>query len=119
MLDENLPRELAQFLRDNDHDVLEVAADRLDFGVSLFDLVARDHLALQELRIARIGNAQGLSEALILLAEPELVNHIAREQLAVAYRLDVDLSQHLRDDNLRVLVVYCDALASVDGLYFT
>src|SRR5690606_31056085 len=49
-------------------------------------------------------------------AELELVDDRARQEPGVADTVDADLAEHLRDDDLQVLVVDLDALAAVDVL---
>ena len=53
-----------------------------------------------------------LISSMVLAAELELVDDRAGQEPGVADRLDPDLAEHLGDDDLQVLVVDLDALAS-------
>src|SRR5262249_24553915 len=75
-----------------------------------------DGLAGPGLGIAGVLDLDALLEAVVNLAEGELVNDRARQQARVPHRLDFHLAEHLRDDVLDVLVVDIDALAAVDAL---
>ena len=60
--------------------------------------------------VAGLDDLQRLGQSLVLLAEAELVDHLAGQEVAVAGGLDLHLAQHLAEDDLDVLVV--------DGLTF-
>ena len=95
------------------------AAVGFELGVLLFKNLLGDDVAFLEFRVAGIGDLDTAGELLVLGAEFELVDHAAFEQAGVAARLDADLAQHLRDDDLDVFVVDVDTLAAVDVLDFT
>ena len=62
------------------------------------------------------GCAAGLDDALILLAEPELVDDFFGQEFGVADFLDLHPAHHLADDDFQVLVVDGHALQPVDFL---
>ena len=57
-------------------------------------------------------------DPLVLLAEPELVDHVLDEELGVAHVFDLHPPHHLAGDGLDVLVVDGHALEAVDLLDF-
>ena len=57
-------------------------------------------------------------DQLVALAEAELVDHLAGQELGVAGVFDLHLAEHLVEDDLDVLVVDLHALRAVDVLHF-
>ena len=59
-----------------------------------------------------------LASGFVAVAEAELVDHFAGEELGVAGVLDLHLAEHLRDDDLDVLVADLLVLRAIDVLHF-
>ena len=93
-----------------------VAAQGLDLGVLLIQGLDRHDRSLGEVAVALVRDLQALGQFLVHGAELELVHDRAGQEGRVAGALHADLPQHLRDDDLDVLVVDLHALAAVDVL---
>ena len=76
-----------------------------------------DDLTQIELRLAGVLDLDAVAQPIVDLAESELVDDRAGQQARIAHGLDFHLAQHLRDDDLDVLVVDVHALAAVDRLH--
>src|SRR5216683_2793374 len=70
----------------------------------------------EEERTARCGAAAIGDDAIVLLAEAELVHLLLEKERGVAHVLDLDPAHHLARDGLDVLVVDVDALETVNLL---
>ena len=64
-----------------------------------------------------LADANAELQGVVALAEAELVQHLAGQELAVARIFDLHLAEHLVKDDLNVLVVDLHALGAVDVLH--
>ena len=72
-----------------------------------------------KLGAAGLGDLQALGDSqVVALAEAELVDDFAGQELGVAGVFDLHLAEHLVEDDLDVLVVDLHALRTVDVLHF-
>ena len=96
-----------------------VAAERFDLRVGLLERVLRHDRAVGEFAVALVGDLHALGQiARSPARNSNLSITLPGSSVGVARRLDPHLAQHLRDDDLDVLVVDFDALAAIDVLNF-
>ena len=88
------------------------------WALTCFQRVLGNDRARLEFAVSLFGDLQAPGQVLVHLAELEFVHHAAGQQAGVADAFDPHLAQHLRDDDLDVLVVDFDALAAVHVLNF-
>ena len=92
------------------------AAQGLDLGVRLVQGLDRHDRPLGEVAVALVRDLLALGQFLVHGIELEAIHDRAGQEGRVAEALHADLPQHLRDDDLDVLIVDLHALAAVDVL---
>ncbi len=89
-----------------------------DLGIDFLEFVAGDDLPNAHAGVTGLIDADHLGEGFIAVAEAELVDDFAGEELGVAGVFDLHLAKHLRNDDFDVLVADLLVLRTVDVLNF-
>ena len=90
----------------------------LEFACDFLEAFLIDHLRDLELRIAALGNKDGVAKNVVLDRNFLLIDLVILKHQRIAGACDVDFAKHLADDDLDMLIGDLHALHTIDFLNF-